>query len=55
MPAKKKTQVAGFIEAARKLGADESEEAFDKALKKIASAPPAPVHKPPKGKPTKRK
>jgi hypothetical protein len=29
-----------FVKAARELGADESEEAFDKVLKRIASAPP---------------
>ena len=29
-----------FIEAARRLGCDDSEEAFDRKLKKIASAPP---------------
>jgi hypothetical protein len=28
-----------FIEAARELGADQSEEAFDEALRKIAQAP----------------
>ncbi len=35
-------QVERFKAAARKAGADESEEAFDKALKKIAQAPPPP-------------
>jgi hypothetical protein len=29
-----------FVKAARELGTDESEEAFDKLLKRIASAPP---------------
>ncbi len=29
-----------FAKAARELGADESEEAFDKLLKRIAKAPP---------------
>jgi hypothetical protein len=29
-----------FIDAARELGTDENPEAFDKVLKKIASAPP---------------
>jgi hypothetical protein len=29
-----------FAEAARKLGTDDSEDAFDKALRKVASAPP---------------
>ena len=37
---KDKTQRQRFIEAARKLGADESEGAFDRALGKVASAPP---------------
>jgi hypothetical protein len=35
-----KTQRERFIEAARELGLPEDEEAFDRALKKIASAPP---------------
>jgi hypothetical protein len=34
-------QSARFIEAARKLGADERPEEFDKALKKIAARPAA--------------
>lgn len=29
-----------FVKAARELGANESDEAFDKVLRKIASAPP---------------
>lgn len=29
-----------FVKAARDLGVDESEEAFDKVLKRVASAPP---------------
>ena len=29
-----------FIKAARELGTDETEEAFDKVLKRVASAPP---------------
>jgi len=29
-----------FVKAARELGTDESADAFDKVLKKIASAPP---------------
>jgi hypothetical protein len=33
-------QLKGFVNAARELGADESEEAFDKVLKRIAKAPP---------------
>ncbi len=44
-----------FVEAARELGTDTSEETFDRALRKVASAPPAPIHKPDKGaKPKKR-
>lgn len=31
----KKTQYGRFVEAARKLGADESEEAFDRTFRKI--------------------
>jgi hypothetical protein len=31
----KKTQYGRFLETARQLGADESEEAFDRALRKI--------------------
>jgi hypothetical protein len=34
-----------FVEAARRLGTDKSEEAFDRALRKVASAPPAPMPK----------
>jgi hypothetical protein len=37
-----------FIEAARDLGTDDSEAAFDRALRKIGTAPPAPMHKPKK-------
>ena len=29
-----------FVKAARELGTDDSEDAFDKVLKRIASAPP---------------
>lgn len=43
---KDKSQRERFIEAARDLGCDEDEEAFDKALRKIASEkPPASVQK----------
>jgi hypothetical protein len=48
-------QYKRFIEAARELGADTSEEAFDRALRKVASAPPAPKHKPTSDKPTQSK
>ena len=37
---KPQTQVEKFREAARELEADDSEEAFDAKLKKIAKAPP---------------
>ena len=40
MSTKKSEQSESFIKAARELGTDESEEIFDKVLKKIASAPP---------------
>jgi hypothetical protein len=40
--APKKEQGRRFVEAARALGCDESEERFDAALKKVAA------HKPPK-------
>jgi hypothetical protein len=43
-----------FVEAARELGADVQESEFDRALFKVASAPPAPMHKPPKQKARKR-
>lgn len=35
-----KSQVDKFKQAARELETDQSEEAFDRALKKIAKAPP---------------
>jgi hypothetical protein len=34
------SQIDRFKEAARELGTDDSEEAFDEKLKKIAKAPP---------------
>ncbi len=49
MNAKKETQAkaakadqqhSAFVKAARELGCDESEESFDRALNRIASAPP---------------
>ena len=43
MPKHKPTepeQHRAFIEAARELGSDESDEAFDKVLKRVAKAPP---------------
>jgi hypothetical protein len=49
-----KSQRERFIEAARELGCDEVEEAFDKALRKIASErPPASVRQ--RKAPIKRK
>ena len=44
--AHKPSQVDRFRDAARELGADASEAAFDQALRMVASAPPAPMHKP---------
>jgi hypothetical protein len=38
-------QLKRFQDAARNLGTDESEEAFDRALRKVASARPAPKPK----------
>jgi hypothetical protein len=43
-----------FKEAARELGCEESEERFNTALRKVASAPPAPMHRPDKGETTDR-
>lgn len=43
-----------FVEAARELGADESEEAFDKVLKRIAKAPPPKSVQKRKARPRKR-
>jgi hypothetical protein len=40
-----KSQRDRFAEAARELGCDEDQEAFDKALKKVATASKAIVHK----------
>jgi hypothetical protein len=42
------SQLKRFVESARALGCDESEERFDAALKKVAA------HKPPRGSETKR-
>lgn len=48
------SQHARFVNAARELGCDEDEAAFDKVLKKIASAPPPKsVEKRKTKKPTK--
>jgi hypothetical protein len=52
MAAKKKTDEAGqhlrFREMARELGADESSEAFDRTLKRIAPGKPATIPAPTK-------
>lgn len=40
-----KPQSKKFIEAARELGFDESEERFVEAVRKLAKAPPAPAPK----------
>jgi hypothetical protein len=37
---KPKTQSEKFVEAARELGCDENESAFDEIVKKVAKAPP---------------
>lgn len=42
-----------FIEAAREAGCDEDPDAFDKALRKVASAPPPKKPKPKTNKPAK--
>ncbi len=42
---KKKKQSERFIETARELGCDERSDAFEKGLKKLAKAKPAPVNK----------
>lgn len=49
----KSRQSSAFISAARKLGCDDDEEAFDKILKKIAKAPPPDSVAKRKGKPKK--
>ena len=38
-----------FVTAARELGTDESEEAFDRVLRKVGSAKPTPHSKEPAG------
>ena len=44
-----------FVKVARELGCDESEEAFDKVLRKVASAPPPKSVQKRKKKPVRRK
>lgn len=46
MPKPQKTQREKFEEAARELGTDDREEAFDATLKKIAKSPPPKPEKP---------
>jgi hypothetical protein len=48
-----RTQSDKFKDLARELETDEDEAAFDRALKKIAKAPPAKDGKPDKDKPAK--
>ena len=59
MPKRKETQATnqhrGFVKAARELGCDESEEAFDKVLRKVASAPPPKSVQKRKRKPSRKK
>ena len=52
-PKMAKSQVDKFKKAARELGCDQSEEAFDAALRKVASAPPSKPDNPKKKKPAK--
>lgn len=40
-----RTQRQKFLDAARAAGADESEEAFDRALRKVAKSPPLKAKK----------
>ena len=42
---RQKMQIDRFKQAARELGCDESEEAFDAALRKVANSPPQPAEK----------
>lgn len=53
-PKSDKSQEDRFLEAARELGADVSEADFDRALRKVASAPPAPKPKPERAKGPKK-
>jgi len=50
---KSKTRSQRFVEAARDVGCDENPDAFDKTLKKIASAPPPKSVKKRKAKPSR--
>jgi hypothetical protein len=42
---KPKSQIERFRDTARELGTDESEEHFRAVVRKVASAPPAPMEK----------
>lgn len=50
----KPSQHSAFLDAARELGCDKSEERFDAALRKVASSPPTPKPEP-KAKPETKK
>jgi hypothetical protein len=50
-----KDQHSEFVKAAREIGTDESEDAFDKMLGKIASAPPPKTVQKRKRKPKKKR
>jgi hypothetical protein len=52
-PKASKSQAQKFREAARAVGADHSESAFNAALKKVAKAPPRKESKPKARKPAK--
>ena len=54
-PLKPSDQHREFVKAARELGCDESEEAFDKVLRKVASAPPPKSVQKRKKKPIKKR
>ena len=53
-PPDEKPQIEGFKDLARELGCDEDEAAFDRALRRIAQAPPI-KHVPKKQKAPHRK
>lgn len=50
-----KSQADKFREAARELETDQSEEAFDRIVKKVAKKPPSPNEEKTKGDRTKAK
>jgi hypothetical protein len=55
MTGAKNAQHKAFVKVARELGVDESEAAFDRVLKKVASAKPVSVSKPTKRTPKNHK